>query len=132
MYLYQIVYLSLNGVTIPDDGSVLASDIGEGDMNSLLCHTDRSGCCRRSDGEAHGEWYFPGQPGHAGGQVQVEGTMRTEDSFFYRNRGAGVVRLNRRGDPSERGRFRCEVMNDAGDNVTVYVNIGEWQFDQYY
>ena len=52
--------------------------------------------------------------------------------FFYRNRGAGVVRLNRRGNPSERGRFRCEVTNDAGDNVAVYVNIGESQFDQYY
>jgi hypothetical protein len=36
------------------------------------------------------------------------------------------VRLNRYGDPTERGRFRCEVRNDAGDMVTVYVNIGEW------
>ena len=123
------MYLSLNGVTIPDDGSVLASDIGEGDLNSLLCHTDRSGCCRRSDGEAHGEWYFPGEPGD---QVQVEGMQIGASDFFHRNRGTGVVRLNRRGNPSERGRFRCEVMNDAGDMVTVYVNIGEWQFDQYY
>jgi hypothetical protein len=37
-----------------------------------------------------------------------------------------VVRLNRYGNSSERGRFRCEVPNAAGDNVTVYVNIGEW------
>ena len=127
MYLYQIVYLSLNGKTIPDDGSVLASDIGEGDLNGLLCHTDRRNCCTRSDGTAQGEWYFPGQPGD---QVQVDGGRKGD--FFYRTRGTGVVRLNRRGNPSERGRFRCEVMNDAGDMVTVYVNIGEWQFDQYY
>ena len=125
MYLYQIVYLSLNGTIIPNDGSVLASDIGEGDLSGLLCHTDRSGCCRSGDGAAHGQWYFPGQPGD---QVGTQGG-RTGD-FFYRNRGTGVVRLNRRGNPTETGRFRCEVMNDAGDMVTMYVNIGEWQFDQ--
>ena len=129
MCLYQIVYLSLNGTIIPNDGSVLASDIGEGDLNGLLCHTDRRNCCRgRADGEAQGQWYFPGQPGD---QVQIEGGRGIGD-FFYRNRGARVVRLNRRGNPPERGRFRCEVMNDAGDMVNVYVNIGEWQFDQYY
>ena len=125
MYLYQIVYLSLNGTIISNDGSVLASDIGEGDLNGLLCHTDRSDCCRRSDGAAQGQWYFP-----AGQPVKVEGGQTGD--FFYRNRGTRVLRLNRQGNPSERGRFRCEVMNDAGDNVTVYVNIGEWQFDQYY
>jgi hypothetical protein len=37
-----------------------------------------------------------------------------------------VVRLNRQGNPTERGRFHCEVPNAAGVNVTVYVNIGEW------
>jgi hypothetical protein len=36
------------------------------------------------------------------------------------------VHLNRQGNPSERGLFRCEVANAAGDMVTVYVNIGEW------
>jgi hypothetical protein len=36
--------------------------------------------------------------------------------------------LNRYGDPSESGRFRCEVPNAAGDRVTMYVNIGEWDF----
>ena len=112
-------------MTIPDDGSVLASDIGEGDLNGLLCHTDRSDCCRRDDGAAQGQWYFP-----ANQPVEVEGGRMGD--FFYRNRGTKVVRLNRRGNPSERGRFRCEVMNDAGVMVTVYVNIGEWQFDQYY
>jgi hypothetical protein len=34
--------------------------------------------------------------------------------------------LNRYGNPSERGRFRCEVHNAADALVTVYVNIGEW------
>jgi hypothetical protein len=34
--------------------------------------------------------------------------------------------LNRYGNPSERGRFRCEVPNAAGVNVATYVNIGKW------
>ena len=39
------------------------------------------------------------------------------------------MHLNRfgTGTPPERGRFRCEVPNAAGvDNMSVYVNIGEW------
>ena len=34
--------------------------------------------------------------------------------------------LNRFGTPPERGRFRCEILNAAGDMVTMYVNIGEF------
>jgi hypothetical protein len=36
-----------------------------------------------------------------------------------------MVRLNRYGNPSERGRFHCEVPSAAGVNVTMNVNIGE-------
>ena len=114
------MYLSLNGVTIRNDGYILASAIGEGG-SGLLCITDRSGCCRSSNGSAQGHWYFPDPPGD---QVLIRGE-RTED-FFYKNRDDGIVRLNRVGDPSERGRFRCEIPNAAGVTVTLYVNIGEW------
>ena len=41
----------------------------------------------------------------------------------------GVVRLNRLGDPPERGRFRCEVPNADGDMVAMYVNIGEYRHE---
>ena len=78
--------LSLGGVTIPNDGYVLASGIGEGGA-SLHCKPR---------------------------------------NFFYRNRYPGVVRLNRIGNPPERGRFHCEIANAASDMVTMYVNIGEW------
>jgi hypothetical protein len=33
--------------------------------------------------------------------------------------------LNSFGTPTERGRFRCEVRNNAGVTVDLYVNIGE-------
>ena len=60
--------LSLNGQIIPNEGDVLASDIGEGgnDMTTmgggLLCITDNSGCCRGTDnpnGGGQGEWSLP-------------------------------------------------------------------------
>ena len=120
-YINTGVYLSLNGETIPNDGYVLVTDIGEG-SGGLLCITDRSDCCRGSDGTAQGQWYFPDPPG---GEVLIEHNNMRTGGFFYRNRDARIVRLNRRGNPSERGRFHCEVANAAGDTVTIYVNIGE-------
>ena len=114
------VNLSLNGEIIPNDGYVLASDIAIGG-SGLLCNTDRNDCCRGIDGAAQGQWYFPDPPG---GQVLIRGNRNT-GNFFYRDRDAQIVRLNRFGNPTERGRFRCEVPNAAGDNMHLYVNIGE-------
>ena len=119
------MYLSLNGVTIPSDGYVRISDIDINDAG-LLCNTDRISCCRSSDpdGVAQGHWYYPD-----GTQVESftqEVAIDPTRNFFSRNRGTGVVRLNRSGNPPERGRFRCEVPNADGINVTMYVNIGEW------
>ena len=114
------VYLSLNdnGVTtIPNDSYVLASNIDDG----LRCNTNRSDCCRSEDGSAQGHWYFPAPPGD---RVLIRGTRTTGD-YFYRDRYAGQVRLNRVGNPSERGRFRCEIPNADGALVNISVNIGE-------
>ena len=121
IYMTKVILL-LYGETVPSDGYVLASDIGEGD-GGLLCNTDRSDCCRSGDGAAQGQWYFPDPPG---GQVLIKGT-RTTGNFFYRDRGFRIVRLNRfgTGTPTERGRFRCEIPNADGVNVDRYVNIGE-------
>ena len=126
MFVLSGVTLSLNGVSIPNGGNVLVTDITEGSYGvtdgGLLCITDSSGCCRGSDnpnGGGQGEWYFPN-----GSLVAIQGTRYRD--IFYRNRGARLVRLNRVGNPPERGRFRCEVPNAAGVMVTIYVNIGEW------
>ena len=75
-----------------------------------------------ADGVGQGHWYLPD-----GTQVGSF-TQKKDDptlNFFSRDRHTGVVRLNRQGNPMERGRFRCEVPNAAGVNVIVYVNIGE-------
>ena len=122
-------YLSLRGVTIPNDGYVQVSNIGDGDTG-LHCNTDRSDCCRSSDnppsGPAQGQWYLPD-----GTQVMSytnEQSMDSTINFFSRNRDDGLVRLNRFGTPpqTDRGRFRCEIPNAAGVLVNLSVNIGEW------
>ena len=124
-FLLLIVYLSLNGEIIPSDGYVLVTDIStEYHDGGLLCHTDRSDCCRYSDGAAQGHWYFPN-----GSQVDIYGRVIANDpttNAFFRDRNTGVVRLNRYGNPVERGRFRCEVPDYDGVIVTMYVNIGEF------
>ena len=120
------MYLSLNGETIPNDGYVLVTDIGVG-VSGLYCNTDRSGCCRGSDapdGVAQGHWYL--SDGTQAGSYTQEIANDPTGNFFTRDRLTGVVRLNRYGNPPERGRFHCEVPNAAGVMVTMYVNIGEW------
>ena len=100
---------------------------------SLQCITDLVDCCGTESGSPnsmrtqHGDWYFPGgtRVGEVGG-----------DSRFLANRGPnevineqqfnGSVRLFRRysGAPG-RGRFRCVLLNAAGVNQTIYINICE-------
>ena len=118
--------LSLREETVPNDGYILASEIGEGNAG-LHCNTNRMDCCRGADHPneiTQGQWYLPG--GTQVGSHTQEVAVDPSRNFFYRNRDTGVVRLNRIGSPPERGQFRCEVANAAGDDVTVYVNIGEW------
>ena len=73
---------------------------------------------------AQGHWYRP--DGTQVGSFAQEIANDPTTDFFSRDRHTGVVRLNRQGNPPERGRFHCEVPNANGDVVTVYVNIGEW------
>ena len=115
------MYLSLNGITIPNEGYVLASGIGADD-SGLHCNTDKSGCCSVSD-TPPGQWYRPN--GNLVGSFTQEKANDPTQNLFSRNRGTGVVRLNRRNNPTERGRFRCEIPDINGDLINLYVNIGE-------
>ena len=120
------MFLSLKGVTIPNDGYVLASDIGVG-SSGLHCNTDRSDCCRDPDinGLRQGHWYHP--DGREVMSFIVEDEARPEpDNFFSRDRATGTVRMNRYGNPTERGRFRCEIPDADGNTVALYLNIGEY------
>ena len=121
------VFLSLNGVTVLNNGYVLASSIG-GNDDGILCNTDRSDCCRASDnpnGSAQGHWYDPEGNEVGSFTEELAKDSRATQNFFARNRGSGIVRLYPSGNPSERGRFRCEIPNASGNTETQYVNIGE-------
>ena len=106
--------LTLKGASIANNSYVDADDIGE-NVNALLCNTDNDDCCDKHPRK--GEWYF------SGNKVGVLG-MPPGNNLFYRNRGSSVVRLNRRGTPSQRGHFWCEVPGSDNINHTVFVNIG--------
>ena len=119
------VSLELLGVTLPNSSFVDFDDIPEysdivnpSDDNgrqTLFCRTGLTPCCNPPQ---VGEWYYP------------DGSLLVFDAggtTFRRNRGTGVVRLWRRSNPTERGRFRCEIPNAANPNVnqTLYVHICE-------
>ena len=108
--------MSLRGTPINNDGFVDANDTGsDNDVNALLCLTNATDCCGGDN--RTGDWFFSN--GSIVGSFTDNGRNVSND-FFSRNRGQSVVRLNRYNNPSERGRFRCELLGD-----TIYVNICE-------
>ena len=95
-----------------------AKDILQGNYNALLCLTNDTNCCGGDN--KMGDWIFPDGT-YVGSHTSnlVDGLLR--GSFFLRNRDQSVVRLYGHNNPSERGRFRCELLNS-----TIYVNICEY------
>ena len=114
------VSLSLGGTAIANDGYVDVDDIGFYNDHALLCHTDKTDCCRGSN--TAGDWYFPDRT-RVGSNTENINLRHTR--YFFRNRDNSVVRLRRREAPTERGRFYCEVPNASDVNQTIYVNIGK-------
>ena len=93
--------------------TVLRTDIGEGD-NALHCITNNTSCCNGA-GRA-GEFYFPD-----GTQVPISGNDPTRT--YYRNRGDGFIRLNRRPNGKTTGKFRCEIPDANGVLVNLFIII---------
>ena len=130
-----VVYLFLSGVrftlrgtTYQNNSLVTLEDIGEGDAAALLCITDLTTCCRGGDTPAGmgalGDWFFPNGTtvpntiiGFVGGGTS--GVPIIWD--FYRNRGASVVRMNRRSG-GVTGIYHCEIPVSVAPSV-VYQNI---------
>ena len=105
----------LDGVTYPSGSTVLRTDIGEGDA-ALQCTTDRVGCCSIGTARA-GHFYFPN-----GEQVPTSGNDPSRT--YYRNRGDGFIRLNRRSNGVILGQFRCEIPDASGRLVDLFINVG--------
>ena len=107
--------MSLKETPIDADGFVDVNDIGIED-DALLCLTNDTNCCTgdQTGGAPVGIWRFPNGMGVPTLSSLGRGTG------FGRDRGQSVVRLHRQNNPSERGRFRCELLGD-----TIYVNVCE-------
>ena len=120
--------MELMGVTLFNNSYVDIDDIPSlstygGAIESdgvLVCRTDLIQCCNQDEQNLEislGEWYYP------------NGSFIDFNSHggvtFRRNRHQSVVRLWRKGNPPERGRFHCEVPNAANINQTIYTNICE-------
>ena len=102
----------LGGRTYCDDDIVNITDIGDFSTggDALLCLTDNTNCCSGPDGE----FYYP--DGTAVGFSSI--------NSIYRNRGEGVVRLNRRNDAtSPLGLYRCDIPDSTGTTRSIYINI---------
>ena len=117
--------MELNGVRLLNNSLVDIDDVPDentaltaGD-DALNCVTNLVACCNsaQQNVRAHlGDWYYPD------GSTVVNDAVGTS---FRRNRGLSVIRLWRRGDPLQRGRFRCELPDNQLVNQTNYVNICE-------
>ena len=121
MCIYNFVklaglFLSLRGTPIDNDSFVDVHDIGTSDYpdDRLLCLTNVTNCCSGAQGTVLGAWFFPD------GNILPTVANLGSRTGFGRDRGQSVTRLHRQNDPSERGRFRCDLLGD-----TIYVNICE-------
>ena len=117
------VFLSIRGSTVANDSYVDIDYIDFGSEFSLNCVTDNVDCCGPVQSQVKGDWYFPNHT-RVGGFTENSNSGRSRD-IFIRNRGQSVVRLHRFDNPSERGRFYCEVPNSHGINQTIFINICE-------
>ena len=105
------VYLSLNGIVIPNNGYVEISDIGSDDDTALLCHTNQPP---------------PPDSAHSGGDWFAPDVTRVQDIYvpgFTRNRGAMVVRLKRTSGTPPEGIYHCSIIDAALTPQTVYVGL---------
>ena len=92
------------------------SDIGENE-HALMCRTNAPGCCKAG---ATGEFFYPNG---------VAVSKRKFSPEFYRDRGEGVVRLNRRIVPGFEestpplGTYCCRVPDACGREQRVFINL---------
>ena len=131
-------YIEFKGNRLNNSSKVILTDIGEqlsgtqepdtmrGD--ALVCVTNYTPCCRKSDGAdgAAGGWLFPNGDAVPGTLMQHVG--------IYRNRGTGLVRLNRQVNSTQEtiGQYCCKIpVTDLTNLETLCVTIGELSGNNY-
>ena len=109
------VWFSLDNTTYQNNSLVALEDIAKG-IDSLLCMTNLTACCRQPDTDENltvsGNWFFPNK-------TRVPSRNLSWD--FYRARPENVLRLNRRRGGVE-GIYWCAIT--VSMNVTQIIYIG--------
>ena len=106
------VGFNLRGELYFNNSIVTITDIGF-NINALYCFTNRSGCCRGSDGGANGGWFFPDRSAVEEGMLD-----------FSRSRGPSAVLLNRRNSAmGPTGLYHCEVLDGRNVNQSIYIGL---------
>ncbi len=115
MALFSGIAIELKGETYTSNAEIAITEVGE-DSNALLCRTDKTDCCGSKPGETRqGEWFYPNNT--------IVGTA-SSGGDFYRNRGTGVVRLNRRnGATQPTGLYCCQVASRADPNARICIYL---------
>ena len=118
----------LRGVSYADGDSVLLSDIGEGENNSLRCITTQTDCCgQNADGgtvrdERRGEFYYPD------GTTMVPNKGGVGSDGLFRGRGYRKIFLQRFSNATTTpppGRYRCDIPDKQNVSHNMFINIGE-------
>ena len=110
----------LKGTIYQNNSLVTLEDIGE-HFNALLCITDLTACCRRSDTGGPfslGNWFFPNGTRVPSSVVDENGTWWE----FYRTRGQMVVHMNRRRG-GVTGIYRCVIPDALNVTQTIYLGV---------
>ena len=116
-------YLTFRGNNIPNNSYVDLNTVGSNssNANAVVCHTDLTSCCRMSQGDDRGDWYYPN-----GNRLYF-----SFNSFvvIYEVRGAQVVALRYLGSyqPDPFGIYRCDIetnaVNNNDGNETLFVGL---------
>lgn len=127
---YQHVFLSLRGVTIPNNSYVDVADIGgkNSDKEGLLCRTDRFEHSRILQ-LSFADWHFPNRSrvwNYKDFYVTYGSVPR---NTFQKNTAYGLIHLITSGSPPERGRFYCVIPDSKGTIQMLYVNVGMYVHD---
>ena len=114
MYVHIGVYFELDGRKYLNNSETSISDVGEGE-HALLCKTDKEDCCGTVPNR-FGEFYYP-----SGAQVPIARLRQT----LYRNRGAQLIRLNRRAgsESPTPGKYRCEIPDASGVVQNIFITL---------
>ena len=106
------------GVTYVTNTAINITDIGEADSEAVLCRTDLTTCCTRSQTSTGlGHWIYPNDT-HVGN--------RPSRYNIFRSRGDMVVRLHRMNNVvAPTGQYCCEVATMDSLNARICITLSK-------